>query len=53
VFVDAARHVARAFAHERMCTEDEAIERIRTAFEKAIREPPEGSAETTEIKDAN
>lgn len=52
VFVDAARHVARAFAHEKMCTEDEAIERIRTAFEKAIREPPEGSAETTEIKDA-
>ena len=52
VFVDAARHVARAFAHEKMCTEDEAVERIRIAFEKAIREPPEGSAETTEIKDA-
>ena len=52
VFVDAARHVARAFAHEKMCTEDEAIERIRIAFEKAIREPPEGSARTTEIKGA-
>src|SRR3979409_608101 len=52
VFVDAARHVARAFAYEKMCTEDEAVERMRIAFEKANREPPEGSAQTTEIKDA-
>src|SRR5260370_17687156 len=52
LFVDAARHVARAFAHEKICTEDEAVDRIRIAFEKAIREPPEGSAVTTEIKDA-
>jgi hypothetical protein len=51
VFVDAARHVARAFAHEKICTEDEAVERIRRAFETAIRQPPEGSAQTTEIKD--
>jgi hypothetical protein len=52
VFVDAARHVARAFAHEKMCTEEEAVERIRQAFETAIRQPPEGSGQTTEIKDA-
>jgi len=51
LFVDAARHVARAYAHEKVCTEDEAVERIRIGFEKAIREPPEGSSETTEIKD--
>ena len=52
LLVDAARHVARAYAHDKIVTEDEALERIRTGFEKAIRQPPEGSAETTEIKDA-
>ena len=52
LLVDAARHVARAYAHDKIVTEDEALERIRTGFEKAIREPPEGSAETTEIRDA-
>ena len=52
VFVDAARHVARAFAHEKICTEEEAVARIRDAFETAIRQPPEGSAQTTEIRDA-
>ena len=30
-------------------TQDEAVERIRAAFEQAIREPPEGSAEVTAI----
>ena len=49
VFVDAARHVARVYAHEKMFSEDEAVERIRAAFEQAIREPPEGSAEVTAI----
>ena len=52
VFVDAARHVARAYAHDKIVTEDQALERIRDGFEKAIRQPPEGSAQTTEIKDA-
>ena len=52
LFVDAARHVARAYAHEKLFTEAEALERIRAEFEKAIREPPEGASETTEIKDA-
>src|SRR3982751_4789225 len=52
LLVDAARHVARAYAHDKIVTEDEALERIRDGFEKAIRQPPEGSAETTEIKDA-
>jgi hypothetical protein len=52
LLVDAARHVARAYAHDKIVTEDQALERIRDGFEKAIRQPPEGSAETTEIKDA-
>jgi hypothetical protein len=43
--------VARAYAHDKVVTEEEALERIREGFEKAIREPPEGSSETTEIKD--
>jgi hypothetical protein len=49
VFVDAARHVARVYAHEQLCSEDDAVERIRAAFEEAIRQPPEGSAEVTAI----
>jgi len=52
LLVDAARHVARAYAHDKIVTEEEALERIRVGFEKAISEPPQGSAETTEIKDA-
>src|SRR6185503_5473012 len=49
VFVDAARHVARADAHEKLISEAEAIERTRAAYEQAIREPPEGSAQVTAI----
>src|SRR5436189_4307885 len=52
LFVDAARHVARAYAHDKVVSEEEALDRISEGFEKAIREPPEGSSETTEIKDA-
>jgi hypothetical protein len=52
LFVDAARHVARAYAHDKIVSEEEALERIRHGFETAIRQPPEGSSETTEIKDA-
>jgi hypothetical protein len=52
LFVDAARHVARAYAHDKIVTEAEALQRIRTGFETAIRQPPDGSSETTEIKDA-
>jgi len=52
LFVDAARHVARAYAHDKVVSEEEALDRIREGFENAIREPPEGSSETTEIKDA-
>lgn len=51
LLVDAARHVARAYAHDKVVTEDQALARIQEGFEKAIREPPEGAAETTEIKD--
>jgi hypothetical protein len=46
---DAARHAARVYAHEKLFTEDEAIERIRAAFEAAMREPPEGSSEVTAV----
>jgi len=49
LFVDAARHVARVYAHEKLFSEDEAIERIRATFEEAIRQPPEGSSEVTAI----
>ena len=49
VFVDAARHVARVYAHEKLFSEDEAVDRIRAAFEEAIRQPPEGSSEVTAI----
>ena len=41
LLVDAARHVSRAYGHDKILTEEEALERIRTGFEKAIREPPE------------
>ena len=51
LLVDAARHVARAYAHDKIVTEEEALERIRHGFETAIRQPPDGSSETTEIKD--
>jgi hypothetical protein len=50
LFVDAARHVARVYAHEKLCTEDEAIEKMRAAFEEGIRQPPEGSAEVTAVE---
>ena len=49
LLVDAARHAARVYAHEKICTEDEAVERIRAVFEEAIRQPPEGSAEVTAV----
>jgi hypothetical protein len=39
LFAEAARHVSRAYAHERMFTETEAIARIRTAFNEAISAP--------------
>ncbi len=52
LFVDAARHVARAFAHDKVVSEEEALDRIRQGFETAIRQPPDGSSETTEIKGA-
>jgi hypothetical protein len=51
LFVDAARHVARIYAHEKLMSEEAALERIRESFEKTIREPPEGTSGTTEIRD--
>jgi hypothetical protein len=51
LLADAARHVSRAYAYEKMLSEEDALERIRLGFEAAIREPPEGASETTEIKD--
>ena len=46
LFVDAARHVARAYAHENICTEQDAFERIRASFEEAVRQPAEGVSAT-------
>jgi hypothetical protein len=39
LFAEAARHVGRAYAHERLFTEAEAITRIRSAFEQAMAAP--------------
>jgi hypothetical protein len=39
LFAEAARHVSRAYGHERLFTETEAISRIRTAFNEAISAP--------------
>ena len=33
LLADVARHVARVYAHEKLLTEDETLERIRAAFE--------------------
>src|SRR5215213_441167 len=52
LFVDAARHVARAYAHDKIVSEEEALTRIREGFEKGSRESLEGASKTTEIKDA-
>jgi hypothetical protein len=51
LFVEAARHVARAYAHEKMFTPEDALERIRTTFEEAVRQPGEGVSKTTEFID--
>jgi hypothetical protein len=51
LLADAARHVARAYAHENVLTEDAALERIRKGFEAAISEPADSRTKTTEIKD--
>lgn len=51
LFVEAARHVARAYAHEKMFTPEDALERIRATFEDAIRQPAEGVSKTTEFVD--
>ena len=51
LFADAARHVARVYAHENVLTEDAALERIRQGFEAAISEPADSRSQTTEIKD--
>jgi hypothetical protein len=53
LFVEATRHVARAYAHEKMFTEQDALERVRQAFEEAIRQPAEGISKTTEFIDPN
>src|SRR6188472_1203914 len=51
LLADAARHVARAYAHENVLTEDAALERIRLGFEAAISEPADSRSSTTEIKE--
>ena len=51
LFADAARHVAKVYAHENLMTEDAALARIREGFEAAISEPADGRSQTTEIKE--
>ena len=50
LLVDAARHVARAYAHDKIVTEDEALERIRTGFEKAIGAKARSPAESKTVR---
>ena len=40
VIADVARHAARIFARETKLTEDEALDRITSAFETEIKMPP-------------
>jgi Domain of unknown function (DUF5076) len=51
LLADAARHIARVYAHENVLTEDAALERIRQGFDAAINEPPDSRTQTTEIKE--
>ena len=51
LLADAARHVAKVYAHENVLTEDAALERIRQGFEAAISEPADSRSSTTEIKE--
>ena len=52
LFVDAARHVARVYAHEKMFTEDEALERIRAGLRGGDRRAGRiAGSQTTEIKE--
>jgi hypothetical protein len=51
LFVDVSRHIARLYAREKFCSEEEAFDRIRAAFESAARDPDAGVSQTTEIKD--
>jgi len=52
LLADAARHVAKVYAHENLMTEDAALQRIREGFEAAISEPADSRTQTTEIKEA-
>jgi hypothetical protein len=51
LLADAARHVAKVYAHENVLTEDAALDRIRKGFEAAISEPADSRTQTTEIKE--
>ena len=51
LLADAARHVAKVYAHENVLTEDAALQRIREGFEAAISEPADSRTQTTEIKE--
>jgi Domain of unknown function (DUF5076) len=51
LLADAARHVAKVYAHENLMTEDAALARIREGFEAAISEPADSRTQTTEIKE--
>src|SRR5215213_10119233 len=50
VFAEAARQVARAYAHEKRFTEAEALRRIVTTFEGDMRTPPGTTGEISPLK---
>ena len=41
LFAEAARQVARAYAHEKMFAEDEAMARISASFDTDVKTPPD------------
>jgi hypothetical protein len=51
LLANAARHVARVYAHEKIVTEEAALARIREGFEAAMNEPDDSQSQTTEIKE--
>jgi hypothetical protein len=50
MLVDIARHAARAFAKEGVCSEEEALERIVDMFEKELARPTDPGSTTPRSK---
>jgi hypothetical protein len=53
MLVDIARHAARAFAKEGVCSEDEALARIVNMFEAELARPTDAGTTTAKPRQAN